>query len=124
MRFVMILSLVLCSVGLKAHEWTPTYPELTQSYVESVLVTEMELWNGRPDVEYYQINVWDSDWNPVPFAVAQRIIRVKYLSRASVNVYVRKSDSERVTYICSKSKLVKDSGTKALIASRICSKIK
>ena len=124
MRFVMMLSLVLYSVGLKAHEWTPTYPELTQSYVESVLVTEMELWNGRPDVEYYQINVWDSDWNPVPFAVAQRIIRVKYLSRASVNVYVRKSDSEKVTYICSKSKLVKDSGTKALIASRICSKIK
>lgn len=124
MRFVMILSLVLYSVGLKAHEWTPTYPELTQSYVESVLVTEMELWNGRQDVEYYQINVWDSDWNPVPFAVAQRIIRVKYLSRASVNVYVRKSDSEKVTYICSKSKLVKDSGTKALIASRICSKIK
>lgn len=120
----MILSLVFYSVGLKAHEWTPTYPELTQSYVESVLVTEMELWNGRPDVEYYQINVWDSDWNPVPFAVAQRIIRVKYLSRASVNVYVRKSDSEKVTYICSKSKLVKDSGTKALIASRICSKIK
>ena len=124
MRFVMILSLVLYSVGLKAHEWTPTYPELTQSYVDSVLVTEMELWNGRPDVEYYQINVWDSDWNPVPFAVSQRIIRVKYLSRASVNVYVRKSDSEKVTYICSKSKLVKDSGTKALIASRICSKIK
>lgn len=122
--FMMILLTFLTSGQAIAHEWTPTYPELIQSYVKGVLQSELTLYNARQDVEYYEIGVFDKDMEPVSFAVSQRIINVEYQRRKKVAVFVRTKDRDRAVYVCSKSKLLKDSGTKALITSNICSKYK
>ena len=50
-----------------AHEMTPTYPEWRYSIYSDLLVTKMEMFNKRNDVEYYEIAVFDENWNPIPF---------------------------------------------------------
>ena len=39
-------------------------------------------------------------------------------------LYIRNSDLERVTYICTSSKSFKGEGQRTIITSRICSKVK
>jgi hypothetical protein len=107
-----------------SHQLTPTYPELQQSHINGVYQTTMTLFNRRDDIEYYQVNVYDQEWNPVAFAVGQRIIRLGYLERTNFTLYIRDEDKNKVKYICTKSKIVKDDLQSAVVASRICSKIK
>lgn len=122
--FVMTLLMFLTSGYASAHEWLPTYPKLVQSYVEGILQSELTLYNARQDVEYYEIGVFDKDMSPVSFATAEKIVNVEYQRRKKVTVFVRQGDRDRAVYVCTKSKLLKDSGTKALITSNICSKFK
>lgn len=81
----------------------------------------MELFNSRREIEYYQFDVYDSDWLPVPFATASRIVKLPYLERTKVDIFVR--EESRPTYICSTSKIL--SGVRGtVISSKICSKVK
>ena len=114
----------LTSAQVLSHEMTPTYPELRPSYTDGLYSVKMKLFNRRDDIEYYQVNVYDQEWNPVAFAIGQRIIRLPYLERTNFTLYVRNEDKERVKYICTKSKILKDDLQSAVVASRICSKIK
>ena len=123
-RFVMTLFMFLTSGYASAHEWLPTYPTLVQSYVEGILQTEMTLYNARQDVEYYEIGVFDEEMNPVSFATAEKIVNVEFQRRKKITVFVRGVDRDRAVYVCTKSKLLRDTGTKALITSKICSKFK
>lgn len=107
-----------------AHQFLPTYPKFMISYIGGVYYTKMELFNARKDVEYYELSVYDKDWNSMAFASEAKIIRIKYLETKKLNVYVLGGDLSRVTYICSESKLPKDQETKTVVASRICSKVK
>ena len=107
-----------------AHQWTPTYPTLKPSYASGVLVTRMELLNSRKEITYYEIGVFDKDFLSVPFATAEKIINLKYLSRKSVDIFIRQKDKDRAVYICSKSKLLAKGSAITSISSRICSKIK
>lgn len=107
-----------------AHQWLPTYPELRQSYVQNILVTTLELFNVRKDVEYYEISVLDENMNPVKFATPEEIINVKYLKKKKVDVYIRKQDKDKAVYVCSRSKLLAQESSATVISSRICSKIK
>ena len=84
----------------------------------------MELFNSRSDVKYYEILVYNESFEPLKFATQDRIVEVGYLKRKSIEVFIREQDRYRVTYICSKSKLLKGTGTATLVSSRICSKIK
>tara|TARA_R110000772_G_scaffold121564_1_gene227836 strand:+ start:1014 stop:1268 length:255 start_codon:yes stop_codon:yes gene_type:complete len=84
----------------------------------------MELFNSRKDVRFYEIGVFDSEWNKVPFATENKVVQVKHLERKKVVVYVRDRDTERAEYVCSKSKMVIAGSNVASIASRICSKFK
>jgi hypothetical protein len=84
----------------------------------------MELFNSRKDVRYYQIGVFDADFNPIPFATAEKIINIPYLSRKKVDVFIKLTDARRAVYICSKSKLLSKGSAITSISSRICSKIK
>jgi len=84
----------------------------------------MFLFNAREDVGYYEISVWDADWKKLPFASDLRIIPIEYLGRENVTIYIKESDRDRVTYICSESKLQSDGKPKSSISSRVCSKIK
>jgi len=84
----------------------------------------MKLFNSRGDVEYYEIQVLDKDFNPVPFASSERIFNVGHLKRKVVDVYISTTDVERAVYICSRSKSLAGNESKTVVASRICSKSK
>ena len=107
-----------------SHEFTPTYPTLNHSYVDGVMVTQMRLFNKRDDVEFYEISVFDGEWNRIPFASESRIIKVEYLKTKFFDVYIRESDMEKAEYICTQSKLKKKDVQSTGISSRICSRIK
>ena len=125
MRYIMfslmLLSLVPAAV---AHQWTPTYPILKPSFNPEIYVTTMLLFNKRSDVEYFEVKVYDGDFNPVRFGSTDRIMNVKPSKKQTVDVYIRKDDLGKAVYICSKSKHVSEDISTTIISSRICSKIK
>lgn len=103
---------------------TPTYPKLRPSYMDEVYVTTMEMFNKRADVEYYEIGVFDAEWNPIPFVTKYEVINIKYLGHVTFDVYIRKQDVGKAEYICSQSKLRKDDKVRTAVSSKICSKIR
>lgn len=124
--FYKTLALVLASVAAtaQAHEMLPTYPRLKPSYVDDIMQVQMRMFNKRQDVEWYEVGVFDAKWNPVPFVTGYRILKVEYLSHVRFDVYIREDDAKRAHYICSQSKLRRDSSEGTVIASRICSKFR
>ena len=123
MQFI-ILFLIELSGYTSAHQFTPTYPELSLAYVKGIYKTEMLLFNSREDISYYSLGVFDIDWKPVKFASENRIIKMEHLERKNVTIYIRKEDKEKAHYICSKSKTLIEDQKPSIITSRICSKIK
>lgn len=113
-----------CTEKLHAHEMTPTYPVFETSHLSGVYKTTMQMFNKREDVEYYEIGVFDKDFNPIPFVTSYNIIKIKYLGHVTFDLYIRKEDINRATYVCSISKLRKDNTVRTAVASRICSKFK
>ena len=81
-----ILSLVLFVGCVNAHEWTPTYPKLVPSYVPEILRANMVLFNTRKDIRYYQIEVFDDEWNKVPFAADNKVVTVNYLQKKKIPI--------------------------------------
>lgn len=93
--------------------------------MEGILVAKMEIFNSRKDINYYEISVWDENWNKLQFSIGgTSIVYVKHLQRKSVEVYVRDKDRDIVTYICSRSKSLIDEEGIPFVSSRICSKVK
>ena len=120
-----LLLLLLASGSAMAHELTPTYPTLTPSYIPGVWSTHVVLWNARQEIDFYKVDVLDADMNPVSFiATGGDLKKVDYLNRAHVEVFVREEDKDKVTFICTESKLRRGTVQKSLVASRVCSKIK
>lgn len=117
------LLLLLLGVGsfCKAHELTPTYPKLSQSYVPGVLQTTVKLWNGRQDVEYFSVEVTDGKWNPVEFITNEKILRLEYLNRKNIDIFL--PGSTEAVYICTRSMIQKGQKQKTVISSKVCSKI-
>jgi hypothetical protein len=122
--YIITLLLAFISSAVHAHEMTPTYPKWRYSFLDNLLVTEMEMFNKRADVEYYEIAVFDENWNPVPFVSSYNVYRVEYLSRVRFEIYIREQDRIKAEYICSKSKLRDDGRSKTSISSTICSRLK
>ena len=123
-HIILFLVLALGGQQVWAHEFTPAYPTLEQSYIDGVLQTKMLIFNRRNDVNYYEISVFDGEWNPIPFAMTDKIVEVKYLERKYIDIFIREKDKNRAVYICSKSMLKSDGNNVTLVSSRICSKIK
>jgi hypothetical protein len=119
--FIVGLMLALPAYG---HEMVPTYPRLEQSHMDNVLKATMKMFNKRADVEYYEVGVFDKDFNPIPFVTAYNVFKLEYLGHVTFDIYIRAQDKDRAVYVCSKSKLRKDSNTKTAISSKICSKFK
>ena len=103
---------------------TPAYPKLKQSYIDGVYVTKMKLFNRREDVEYYEIQVFTNEWKPLPFASTSKVLNVGHNRRKLFEVYIRSSDLDKATYICTESKVFKNTEQVTLVSSKICSKIK
>ena len=120
-RFLLFFLLVV-SGPILAHELLPTYPKLEQSYVPNVYQTTVKMWNGRIDVEYYKVEVSDSEWNPVPFITNERTFRLKYMERKDIEVFIP-SDA-KATYLFTRSMLEAGNPQKSVISSKVCSKIK
>ena len=118
------IAVALIYTNATAHELTPTYPKMRPSYIEDVSVTQMKMWNRREDVLYYEIGVFDEEWKPVAFASENKILQIAYLGRTTFDLYVRDSDLNRIKYICTTSKQLKQDVKSTGIKSRICSKVK
>jgi len=120
-RLALILSLFATSVS--AHEMTPTYPQLRPAYVDGLVTTELTMFNAREDVDYYEVGVFTVDWKAVPFATTSKILQVRHTERVSFDIYIRKTDQARATYVCTMSKLRSDKPSNAIIASKVCSRL-
>ena len=123
MKYLLLFVMLLGNQAF-GHQFTPAYPKLERSYVDNILVTRMELFNSRSDVEYYELSVFDGEWNGVPFATDERIINLPYLKRKTIEIFIIEQDKDRPVYICSKSKLKSSNIQMTVVSSRICSKIK
>jgi len=123
MKYVIGILLGL-SGAANAHEMVPAYPTMKPSYISGVSVTTMRIFNRRDDVRYYEIGVFTSEWEPIPFASEKKIIKLEYLGKKTFEVYIRNSDLDDATYICTLSKLEKDNVRTTGVSSKICSKIK
>lgn len=121
---ILTAAALLITSGAAAHELTPTYPKFEMSYIDNVYMTTLKMWNRREDVGYYELGVFDEDWNPVPYASADRIIKIDYLGHKTIDVYIHKKDIARTEFICTTSKLLKDDVESAGVTSRVCSRIK
>ena len=124
MKYLVSLIFVLISTAVTSHELTPTYPELRPAYVDGVLVTTMDIWNRRTDVEYYEIEVFDKYWEALPFASQDKVIRLNYLEKKQFEVYIKSEHKAKAVYICTTSKLLRDDVLSTGVKSRICSKLK
>ena len=122
-RYVIVLMIFLSSC-VNAHQFLPTYPKFENSFVQGIVYTKMELFNKRKEISFYELDVFDGDWNSIPFASENKLIRINYLETKSVNVYIKKEDLKRAVYICTESKIKKENIQATSIASKICSKIK
>jgi hypothetical protein len=124
MRFVMMIIGCLLCAQVNAHQWTPTYPKITSSFVPGIYQAKMYLFNSRKDVSYYTFEVFDGEFRAVPFATAQRTIQLDFLKRQEVVIYFREADYLRSVYICSRSMILQQDKTSTVVSSRICSKIR
>ena len=112
-------ALILFFNSAAAHELTPTYPEIEPAYVEGVSVIKMKMWNRRSDASYYEVNVYDDEWKSVPFAAPEKVMKLGYLEHKSFELYVRDADCDKVSYICTTSKQLKQDVQSTGIKSRI-----
>jgi hypothetical protein len=122
-KLLFVMLVAFCGPAM-AHEMSPTYLEFTPSYVNDVLKTNVEIFNRREDANYYEIEVYDKDRNPISFVADAKVVNIKYLEKKSIDVYIKQSDKDRVVYVCTLSRFIKEDKTKTNVSSRICSKIK
>ena len=118
-----ILWLLLCS-SVAAHDMTPTYPKWKMSFIPSAKMTTMQVFNKRQDVQWYQIGVFNKEWQPIPFVTRYKILNIKYLQRVKFDVYVNTENVKFAEYICSTSKLRGNDDFKPIVESKICSRFK
>ena len=118
-----VLWLLLCG-SVAAHDMTPTYPKWKMSFIPTAKMTTMQVFNKRNDVEWYEIGVFNKEWQPIPFVTRYKIINIKYLHRVRFDVYVNDKNAKVVEYICSTSKLRGNDDFKPIVESRICSRFK
>lgn len=117
------VAVFLFTATAQAHEWTPTYPKFEPSFLDGIVVTTMSLFNKRKEIEYYEITIFDKEWQPVPFASTSKLVHVSYLETANIDIYIREVDCERIEYICTESKILTDDTSQTGVTSRICSKV-
>jgi hypothetical protein len=122
----LLFLLVLLSGYASSHSLTPTYPSLDLSYVPGVYKADLELFNARKDISYYEVNVFDADWNAITASILpEKIMNVPYSTSKKITVYIPAALKGKAVYICTKSKTLYTPVTQVtVILSKICSKIK
>lgn len=115
--------IALLMVSAQAHEMTPAHIKLEPSFVSGVVHAKLEIFNHRKDVEYYELGVYDDEWYPIQFVTKYDLVRVGYLNRAKIDLYIKESDSVKATYVCSLSKFRTNETRSTLVSSKICSRL-
>jgi len=123
-RQIIATFLVAFATSGVAHEMTPTYPQLETSHVNGIVKAKMAIFNRRQDVQFYEIGVFDEEWQPIPFVSSYKLIHLAYLGHLQFDVYIRQKDAARATYVCSKSRVRDGDSNGTTLASKICSKFK
>lgn len=118
------LTLVLFSTAVSAHEMTPTYFKVTNSVYNNIYQTKLNIFNSREDQLYYQITVYDEDFNKVPFAASERLLKIEQFKKKDFELFFRRRDLDRIVYVCTESKTPKGQTQSTGVTSRICSKRK
>ena len=122
-----MLSKVLIFLGwataVSAHEMTPAYPIVKPSHVTGVVKVDLSLFNSREEINYYEIGLYDLNWDRIPFSAVYRIIKVGYKERKNFSVYIRESDLDEAVYVCTTSKIRRQLEAKTLVSSKICSRL-
>ena len=122
-----MLSKVIIFIGwataVSAHEMTPAYPIVKPSHVTGVVKVDLSLFNSREEINYYEIGLYDLNWDRIPFSAVYRIIKVGYKERKNFSVYIRESDLDEAVYVCTTSKIRRQLETKTLVSSKICSRL-
>lgn len=119
MKKLLLAAALMFSTGAAAHEMTPTYFRILPTQYDNIYMSTIELFNRREDADRYQFEVYTEDWVPIEFASFDRYVKIEYGQGIEAKLYFRKSDINRITYICSRS--MADNITN--VASLICSKI-
>ena len=118
-----IIAFLVWASYVTAHEMTPAYPEVKMSHVKNVLKVEMSLFNSREEIKYYQIDLFDLNWMPIPFSTTYRIMKIDYKEHRAFDVYIRKRDLPEAVYLCTTSKVRKTNVSRTLVSSKICSRL-
>ena len=80
---------------------------------------------GGGAFDYYEIGVFDAEWNSIPFVTSYKIIKIDYLGHVYFDVFIGRKDVDKATYVCSISKVKRENYVvRTPINSRICSKFK
>jgi hypothetical protein len=119
----LLLLVFLCAPAM-GHQFTPTYPEVFPSHLPGISKVTMELFNSRNDISYYTIGVFTTNWQRVPFATSDKVLKIEYLGRKTIDIYIRNTDLSKAVYICSKSRTLVGQKQVAIVSSKICSKLK
>lgn len=124
-KFFVISSLLVMLTGVgNAHQLTPTYPKFESTFMNNIVMTQVELFNTRKEVNYYELTAFDKNWNPINFVTNDRIVKINHLETKKIDVYIKKSDLKNIGYICTESKFEKDRKQLYVVSTKICSKIK
>jgi len=124
MKIFATIAVTLFASSVTAHELTPTYPKILPSYITGISVIKMKLWNRRDDVSFYEIDVFDSEWNKILFATTDKILQLTYLEHKKFEVFIRDTDKDKITFVCTSSKQLKKDVVSTGMKSKICSRIK
>ncbi len=122
--FRSFLLLILISANSIAHEQTPTYGSWSPAHIEGVVKTEIEIFNKRSDVTFFEIGVFTPDWEYMTFVTSYNILEVKQYERKTAVIYMTEANSLGAEYICSVSKIRSSDQTQTALASQICTRLK
>ena len=111
------------ATAVSSHEMIPAYPIIKPSHVSGVVKVDLSLFNSREEINYYEIGLYDLNWDGIPFSAVYRIIKVGYKERKNFSVYIRELDLDEAVYVCTTSKIRRQRETKTLVSSRICSRL-
>ena len=122
--FKSLLLLILISANASAHEQTPTYGSWSPSHIAGVVKTEIEIFNKRADVSFFEIGVFTPDWKYMSFVTSYNILEVKQYERKTAVIYMTEANSIGAEYICLVSKIRSSDQTQTGLASQICTRLK